>query len=103
MKIIEVSQKLRKQLENELKPDRFDHTLGVAYTAASMAIVHGADFQKALIAGMLHDCAKCVPDDLKVSECQKYDIELSEVELVKRFPLLTLVLNIYLVISFIFF
>ena len=63
MKIIEVSQKLRKQLENELKPDRFDHTLGVAYTAANMAFLYGADIEKALIAGYLHDCAKCMTNE----------------------------------------
>ena len=39
MRTLDISQKLRKELEKELKPDRFDHTMGVAYTAASMAFV----------------------------------------------------------------
>ena len=80
MKIIEVSQKLRKQLENELKPDRFDHTLGVAYTAANMAFLYGADIEKALIAGYLHDCAKCMTHDEQIKICEKNDIEITEVE-----------------------
>ncbi len=80
MKTIEISQKLRKQLEKELKPDRFDHTLGVAYTAASMAFVHGADVEKALIAGYLHDCAKCMSHEEQVKICEKNKIEISEVE-----------------------
>ena len=80
MKIIEVSQKLRKQLENELKPDRFDHTLGVAYTAANMAFLYGADIEKALIAGYLHDCAKCMTHEEQIKICEKNDIEITEVE-----------------------
>ena len=80
MKIIEVSQKLRKQLENELKPDRFDHTLGMAYTAANMAFLYGADIEKALIAGYLHDCAKCMTHEEQIKICEKNDIEITEVE-----------------------
>ncbi len=80
MKTIEMSQKLRKQLEKELKPDRFDHTLGVAYTAASMAFVYGADVEKAMIAGFLHDCAKCMSHDEQIKICEKNNIEITEVE-----------------------
>ena len=80
MKTIEISQKLRKQLEKELKPDRFDHTLGVAYTAAGMAFVYGADVEKALIAGYLHDCAKSMSHEEQVRICEKNNIELTEVE-----------------------
>ncbi len=80
MKTIEISQKLRKQLEKELKPDRFDHTLGVAYTAASMAFVHGADVEKAFIAGFLHDCAKCMSHDEQIKICEKHNIDITDVE-----------------------
>ena len=80
MKIIEVSQKLRKQLENELKPDRFDHTLGVAYTAANMAFLYGADTEKALIAGYLHDCAKCMSHEEQIKICEKNKIDITDVE-----------------------
>ncbi|MDC7295236.1 bis(5'-nucleosyl)-tetraphosphatase (symmetrical) YqeK [Butyrivibrio sp. DSM 10294] len=80
MRILEISQKLRKELEKELKPDRFDHTLGVAYTAASMAFVFGADVEKALIAGMLHDCAKCMSHEEQVKICEKNKIEITDVE-----------------------
>ncbi|MBR4667901.1 MAG: bis(5'-nucleosyl)-tetraphosphatase (symmetrical) YqeK [Butyrivibrio sp.] len=80
MKTIEISQKLRKELEKQLKPDRFDHTLGVAYTSASMAFVYGVDVQKALIAGMLHDCAKCMSHEEQVKICEKNKIDISDVE-----------------------
>ena len=80
MKTLEITQKLRKELEKELKPDRFDHTLGVAYTSASLAMVHGANVDKALIAGFLHDCAKCLSHEEQLKICEKNNIELSDVE-----------------------
>lgn len=84
MKILDISQKLRKEMQETLKADRFDHTLGVAYTAANMAAVHDADVTKALIAGYLHDCAKNVSHEEQIRICKKYDVEVSEVE--KRNP-----------------
>lgn len=80
MKTIEITQKLRKQLEKELKPDRFEHTLGVAYTSASLAFRYGADVEKALIAGFLHDCAKSMSHEEQVKVCEKNNIEMTEVE-----------------------
>lgn len=55
--------KIRKAMEKELDPKRYEHTLGVAYTAASLAMCYGADLNSALIAGMLHDCAKCLSNE----------------------------------------
>lgn len=80
MKISEITQKLCKELEKQLKPDRYNHTLGVAYTAASMAMAHGADMEKALIAGLLHDCAKCLSHDEQIKICEKNKIDISDVE-----------------------
>ena len=80
MRTLDISQKLRKELEKELKPDRFDHTMGVAYTAASMAFVYGADVEKALIAGFLHDCAKCMSHEDQIKVCEKNNIEITDVE-----------------------
>ncbi len=80
MKTIEITQKLRKQLEKELKPDRFEHTLGVAYTSASLAFAYGEDVEKALIAGFLHDCAKRMSHEEQIKVCEKNKIEITEVE-----------------------
>ena len=46
-----------------------------------LAILYDVDVDKALRAGLLHDCAKCIGSDKKISLCKKYDIEMSEVEL----------------------
>ena len=45
----------------DLSVKRFAHTLAVADTARRLALLHGLDPAKAEIAGLLHDCAKCLP------------------------------------------
>mgnify|MGYP002510388733 FL=1 len=80
--------KLRKEMEQTLERKRYEHTLGVAYTAANLAMVHGVDVEKALIAGMLHDCAKCMSHHKQISLCRKNKMMLSEIETENRSPLL---------------
>lgn len=79
MKASEIK-KLRKQMEKVLEPKRYEHTLGVAYTAATLAMVHGEDADKALTAGMLHDCAKCIEFKKQLKICEKNHTALSETE-----------------------
>ena len=71
---------LQKHMKEELSPDRFEHTLGVMYTAESLAMRYGADMTKAAVAGLLHDCAKCIPNSQKIKICKKHDIEITEME-----------------------
>lgn len=49
---------LERILAERLHPGRFQHTLGVAETAAHLAKRFGVDPQRARLAGLLHDCAK---------------------------------------------
>ena len=70
--------KIQLELEKRLKPERYRHTLGVAYTAASMAMVYDVDIQTAYKAGMLHDCAKAYSLTKQEVLCQKYGIELDD-------------------------
>ena len=49
--------KIQHTLKKELDENRYHHTLGVMYTSASMAMRYDVDVQKALYAGLLHDCA----------------------------------------------
>lgn len=72
--------KLRRKLKGELDRDRYEHTLGVMYTAAALAMCHGADLDHALLAGLLHDCAKCISGDKKIKLCSKYHLSVSEIE-----------------------
>lgn len=79
---------LRKEMKKTLEPKRFEHTLSVAYTAANLAAVHGVDVDKALVAGMLHDCAKCLSHKKQMSICKKNHISLTEMEAEANSPLL---------------
>lgn len=71
---------LRGKVKGHLSDKRFEHTVGVMYTSASLAMRYGADIKKALLAGLLHDCAKCFPTETMVSYCEKYEIPISDVE-----------------------
>lgn len=72
---------IRKQLKKQLSSSRYEHTLGVSYTAAALAMKYGGDLKKAALAGMLHDCAKCYDDVTIVEMCRTHGIALTESEL----------------------
>lgn len=69
--------KIKKYLKKHLTKDRYHHTLGVAYTAIALAMRYNPDtsssdfIKKAEIAGLLHDCAKCMDNDKKLQICEK--------------------------------
>lgn len=71
---------LQKHMKEELTEDRYDHTLGVMYTAEALAMRYGVDMTKAAVAGLLHDCAKCIPNSQKLKICRKHHIEITELE-----------------------
>ncbi|WP_130837851.1 bis(5'-nucleosyl)-tetraphosphatase (symmetrical) YqeK [Lachnoclostridium sp. Marseille-P6806] len=72
--------KLIRRLEKELNYKRFIHTLGVAGTAAALAMRCGADMEKAELAGLLHDCAKCMSPEKMRTICIEARMPLSEPE-----------------------
>lgn len=59
---------------------RFLHTIGVADTAACLAMRYGYSVEDAYLAGLLHDVAKCLSEEELLKECRKYLIPVSEVE-----------------------
>ncbi len=63
-----------------LRPKRFRHTMGVAYTAANLAMCNKEDPKRAYIAGLLHDCAKYLTDAEMYTMCARCGINLSESE-----------------------
>lgn len=78
--VLSIEQKLQQTLTSK----RYLHTLGVAYLSASLAMCHGVSHRDALIAGLLHDCAKNYPEDKMLIECLRLNIPLTEYE--KRIP-----------------
>ncbi len=69
-----------KKLKPRITEKRFIHSIGVEYTAASMAFVYGASVEKARIAGILHDNAKCIPTDEKLRKAEKFGLPISKSE-----------------------
>lgn len=71
---------MKKKLKTMLKPKRFEHSIHVAEEAEKMARRFDADPQKAYIAGLVHDCAKNMPEDEMLKRCTQYGITLSWIE-----------------------
>lgn len=73
-------EKYQKKLQRYLDKGRYQHTLGVMYTCASLAMAYHYDMDKAMLAGLLHDCAKNVPNDKKLELCKKHHIKVTQIE-----------------------
>lgn len=73
---------LRKSVKKEFAEDkaRYRHTLGVADTAACLTMRYGVSMEAAYIAGLLHDCAKCLSDEELLLRCRKQSIPITEYE-----------------------
>lgn len=71
---------IKKSLEKHQDAHRYEHTLGVAYTAAALAMRYGYDIKKAELAGLLHDCAKHYSDEKILQSCEKFNISITPVE-----------------------
>ncbi len=83
-------EELRSTLRKKLDVARYEHSLGVAYTACNLFLSHGhgstEELSRAYTAGLLHDCAKCLDAEKRDKYVKKYGIELSEIE--KQHPFL---------------
>lgn len=67
-------------MEKAQDGDRYEHTLGVEYTAAALAMRYGGNIRDAQIAGLLHDCAKCLSDKKRLEICAKHHIPVTALE-----------------------
>ncbi len=74
---------LQEEVKKVLKRRRFIHSVGVRFTAQSMAMRFGVDLEKAGYAGILHDCAKNMSDAQLLMECKKNNIKCSKTEIAK--------------------
>lgn len=67
-------------LKNNLDKKRYEHSLGTAECAKNLALKFGQNPEKAYIAGLLHDCAKCFSFDKSVEVLNNADFEIYEDE-----------------------
>lgn len=71
---------LRKAVKEVQSSKRFEHTKGVEYISAALAMRYGASMEEALVAGILHDCAKCLTDEKLLSICEKHGLAVTDAE-----------------------
>lgn len=67
-------------LKNNLNDERYSHSLGTASCAKELAGMYGINQEKAYIAGLLHDCAKCFSNE-KLLDIIKNNLEVDECEM----------------------
>ena len=84
-----------KVLENWIDEKRLRHSKGVSRCAMEMADHYGADKEKAELAGLVHDCAKCLTPEKSLSLCKKYGYDADEIAL-RNMALLHAPLGAYL-------
>lgn len=67
---------IKSLLKERLSEKRYKHSLGVEESAVALAKQFNEDTEKASIAGLTHDIAKCipVPELLKIIEDNKLDV-----------------------------
>lgn len=66
--------KIKKRLKNRLTEKRYIHSLGVQESAIKLAKEYNVSIEKASIAGLVHDCAKNLNDDILLKYAAKFDI-----------------------------
>ncbi len=71
---------IQDHLKTVLKPKRYEHSLGVMYTACSLAAAWGYPIENARIAGLLHDCAKYMAPEELLAYAGLHDIDVSDAE-----------------------
>ncbi len=70
----------RKTLKDSISNRRYLHSIGVSNTSACLAMKYGCDIYSALIAGLLHDCAKGLKENDLIKKCEEAGIKITDVE-----------------------
>ncbi len=71
---------IQNRVKDVIDEKRYRHTIGVAHTAACMAMRYGIDPERAYLAGVLHDCAKGYPDAEYLKICEENHIDITDSE-----------------------
>mgnify|MGYP002625697275 CR=1 FL=1 len=67
-------------LKDNLSPERYMHSLGTAECAKNLAKKFGLNSEKAYVAGLLHDCAKCFSNE-KLLEIIRQYLDINPIEM----------------------
>lgn len=70
----------RKKIKSALSKKRYQHSMRVADTAYSLALRYSYPAFTARVAGLLHDCAKDIPEEDYFSILEKNKVEITKAE-----------------------
>ena len=72
-------EEIKEKLKSCLSEERYMHSIGTMEKAIELAKLFNCNIEKAQIAGLLHDCAKCLSKDelLQYSNCFEEDEKTS--------------------------
>ena len=72
---------MQEKLQSALSVKRYIHTMGVSQEAVKLAEIYGTpvDCEKAKVAGLLHDCAKDYPKELRTRFCKEYKVKTDDI------------------------
>lgn len=73
-------EQIHKSLKDVLKESRYVHSTGVEEVAHDLAVIYKCNERQAVLAGILHDCAKHLSDEELLQECRLYQLPITEVE-----------------------
>lgn len=75
------TQEIENWLKDNLVEERYIHSLGVMESAVELARMFNLDVEKARLAGLLHDAAKCFPNEKLLEIIKEHIPEVHECEL----------------------
>lgn len=67
-------------LKKNLNEERYEHSLGTADCAKNLAQKYNLDTEKAYVAGLLHDCAKCFSTEKLLSMIEYNHLDVEDIE-----------------------
>jgi len=74
-------------LEKKLNPQLFRHSIATEAMSLELAEIYDVDSQKASLAGLVHDCAKCMSNKKMLLYARRYNIPLDQIQLDQPFLL----------------
>ena len=77
---MQIRDEIKYDLEQTLSAKCYRHTLSVMYTAAALAMRYNEDIEKAMLAGLLHDCAKEISLRDMLELCTSHNVSISNLE-----------------------
>ena len=75
------TQEIENWLKDNLVEERYIHSLGVMESAVELARMFNLDVEKVRLAGLLHDAAKCFPNEKLLEIIKEHIPEVHECEL----------------------